>query len=396
MKEERWAVLLRDDFPAARQYAFFDIAYENCGSNFSADSVEEYFRHLTQLYPGMIKAGGEGKGVTIEVVRETRSFLASFLGAEDPSTIAFAQNTTQAMNLLLQSFPFEEGDNVVVGDLEHEAVLMPALALRKKGVQCRIARSNDGICLTAEKLLEQVDDRTRVVLVSYVQSRSGYRIDLAKLCRECHKKGIYVFTDAIQALGLIRVNVKKLGVDALVASGYKGLLGMEGMGFLYASPELTGKLVPVFCGASPVVRLDRERMEVICADERDARKFEVGTIPFASIYALREGIIRLNRIGMEKVEAYVSSCVEEIALLLTQMGYQIATPLEKEHRCNILLVCEKENVRLTDFALERGVCFSCGQEGYIRISVAPFTIPEDIEALAAVLREWKRVQSGRE
>lgn len=255
--DETWVAPLRAQFPVTKNLAFFDIAYENCGAAFLRESSELYYRHKADIRPGIVKAGGAGKGEVIGALAGARERLAAFLNAPGVRSLAFTANTCQAISLVLEGFPFRPGDNVVVGDLEHVSVLMPCLYLKRKGVECRIAASRGGMILTAEDLLARADEHTRVIAVSYVQSRSGYCVDLAALAAGCHARGIYLVTDAIQALGFRPVDVAALDVDALAASGYKGLLGAEGVGFCYLSDRLAPLIEPSFAGDSPALAVDR-------------------------------------------------------------------------------------------------------------------------------------------
>lgn len=386
---EPWVNELRAQFPVAQKLAFFDIAYENCGASFVRESMEQYLDQKADIRPGIVKAGGKGKGETIGIIADAREKLAKFLGAPSIQSVAFTENTCQAVNLLLQGFPFAPGDNVVVGDLEHVSVLMPCLYLKEKGVDCKVVPSKDGMTLSAEELLAAVDDHTRVVVVSYVQSRSGYKIDLPKLARECHKRGIWVITDAIQALGFQPVDVNELGCDALVSSCYKGILGVEGVGFLYCSDPLLELVKPTFAGDSPALTIDKEKWEIVCPEVRDARKFESGTIPFQAIYGLRAGISRLLEIGTDNIGRHVDACFRKVYEGMTALGYDIVTPFEPEHRCHSMAIRVDHNAEMVDYCLEHGVFFSKGVDSYIRIAVAPFTTQEDIDTLLKVAGDWK-------
>lgn len=388
--ERIWVDQLRREFPVAQKLAFFDIAYENCGATFAVASAEEYYRHKADIQPGIIKAGGAGKGATIGVMADAREKLAAFLNAPGPKNITFTANTCQAVSLALKALTYAPGANIVVGDIEHVSVLMPCLNMRSQGVTCKIAKSADGLRVTAKDLLEQVDEHTRIVAVSYVQSCSGYKMDLQYLVQECHKRGVLVITDAIQALGVTEVDVQALGVDALAASGYKGMLGIEGSGFLYCSDAMLKQLTPPFVCAGAAMTIDREAMELKCLDPLDGRKLEAGTIPFQSIYALRAGVSRLMEIGMDEVSAHVRACLQRLQRGLLELGYEIALPYDERFSCNSLMVRTDRNQEMTEFFLKNGVFFSCGKPGLVRMSVASFTTETDIARLLEVAALWKQ------
>ena len=387
---ERWVEELRGQFPVTKHLAFFDIAYENCGPTFAREAMELFYDHKADIRPGIVKAGGAGKGDTIGVVAETRALAARFLNAPGTKNIAFTKNTNEGVNLLLQGFPFRAGDNVVTGDLEHMSVLMPCLNLKRRGIGCKVARSPDGLSMPEQCLLDAADEHTRMIVVSQVQSCSGYQVDLKALARECHRRGIFLVTDSIQSLGFQRVDVADLGVDAVTASCYKGLLATEGVGLLYCADALLEQVEPVFAADSPALTIDREHWEIRCTDPLDARKFENGTISFMGIYGMRAGLERLLDIGMERVERHVSDCFEYLYRGLERQGYILATPFERRRRCHSLLVREARNQEMVGFFLERGVFFSRGREGFVRISVAPFNDRADLDTLLRVAGAWKQ------
>ena len=386
-QDPAWVSKLRSHFPVTKDWAFFDIAYENCGADYMEDALAEYFKDKVTLSPGMIKAGGSGKGNTIDVIHETRSLLARFLNAPDSRNIAFTLNTTQGMNLLLQSLSLKEGDSIVVSDIEHVAVLMPCLHLREKGVDVRIAHSENGLWATQEELLAMADETTKVIAVSYVQSSSGYRLDLASLAAEAHSRGILVLADVIQALGVLALDVQTLGADGIAACCYKGMLAAEGVGFVWCSDALLKHLHPVFAGANEATRFDRSTVSMQI-DQTDARKLEAGTLPFSSIYMLRAGLVRLLSVGMDSIGMHVARCLTQLQDGLEKAGVQVCVPDQQKNRCNSLLICETKNQELTDYLARHDVFISCSKPGYVRVSVAPFTTKADIDRLLFIMNKW--------
>ena len=287
----------------------------------------------------------------------------------------------------MQSFPFGPGDEVVIGDLEHVSVLIPVLGLQSRGVHIRLVPS-DGLMLTAEALIDALTEKTRMVVVSLVQSSSGYLIDIKKLTDACRARGIYVVTDAIQALGFMDVDPAALGIDALAASAYKGLLGIEGVGFLWCSDELLPCLRPSMPGPNPLLTPNRQTGELLLSDSMDARKLECGTLPFGPIYALSAGLDRIEFIGIPAIEMHIRQCLSRILAGIHALG--IATVPDEDRMCQSFLVCETDNAALTRYLAERNVYVSCGKPGFVRISVAPFTRSNDIDRLLSVLADWHR------
>lgn len=382
-----WLPDLRSQFPVTEHWAYFDSAYETGGARFLEKASERYFRDKSYFYPGIRQAGGSGKGAAIDLIEETRDLLAQLLNAGGGRHVAFTANTCQAVSLVLQSYPFQKGENVVVGDIEHVCVLYPAISLKQQGIEVRLVHPENEWDLTAERLLEQVDENTRFVVVSYVQSSSGYRIDLEKLTKECHKKGCYVLTDAIQALGFQKFDMEALGADGVAASGYKGLLSIEGGGFVCIADGLLEKLRPYMAGPNPALVIDRSTGTFFCKDELDCRKLEAGTLPFHTIYCLNESLKQIRKIGMDAIAGYVEECYQAVYKGLTELGYQIDTPLE--HHCHSMLVYTEQKEQMAAYFQAQGIFLTAGHGEHIRLAVAPFTSEEDIEKLLAAAAEWK-------
>lgn len=382
-----WLPELRRQFPVTEHWAYFDSAYETGSAYFLEKASERYFHDKSDFYPGIRQEGGSGKGAAIELIEETRELLAQLLNAKDGHHVAFAANTCQAVSLVLQSYPFQKGENVVVGDIEHVCVLYPVISLKQHGVEVRLVHPKNEWSLTAESLLERVDENTRFVVVSHVQSGSGYRIDMEKLTRECHKKGCYVLTDAIQALGFLKFDMQALGVDAVAASGYKGLLSIEGGGFVCIEDGLLQKLRPYMAGPNPALSIDRAAGTFTCKDELDGRKLEAGTLPFHTIYCLNESLKQIQKIGINAIADYVEQCYQTVYGGLKKLGYQIDTPLE--YHCHSMLVCTAQKEQMAAYFQAQGIFLNAGHGEHIRLAVAPFTSEEDIHCLLSAAKDWK-------
>lgn len=384
-----WVNELRELFPVAKKTTFLDIAYENGGSTFVAAAAEQFVRHWSDVSPTIVKMGGAGKGEIVGVVAETRQLVADLLGGVSPKNVAFTKNTNEGISIILQGFPFRPGDNVVTDDQEHSSVLLPCLNLQRRGVECRIAVSPDKVSVTPDLLWEHVDDRTRMIVVSHVQSSSGYRIDLEELARRCRENGIYLVVDAIQSLGFCPVDAKAWGVDAIASACYKGLLGIEGIGILYCDDKLLREVWPVFAAANACITIDRSDSpwKVSCNDPADARKLENSTLNFLGIYVLNEGLKRLLGIGIGAVYHHISSLVGILYEGLIDLGFEVATPQNAERRCHSLSIKMSDVHQGYRYFQDQGVFLSLSGGRFVRMSIAPFTTEEDIRTVLAIARD---------
>ncbi len=392
MEQEAWVEALRKEFPVAQKYAFFDVAYENCGAAFLRQALEDFFDAKADIYPGIKKAGGAGKGSMIGVIAHARELCAQLVGAPSVKNIAFTKNTNEGINIALHSYAFQKGDTILTSATEYSSVLLACLNMKRFGVSCTVIENHRPFT-TAEEYIAAMDEHTRMVVVSFVQSATGYQLDLKKLSTACRERGAFLIVDAIQALGLRPVDVKELGIDLLTTSGYKGLLATEGLGFLYCSDRLLPKLWPAFLADNDAVSIDTKTWEAVCLDPMDAQKFENGTISFPAIYALEAALRRILEIGTQKIFAHVSRIFEECYQTFQSLGFQIVTPWEPSFRCGSLVVhFGEDNREAVDFLLRNGVFISPAKNGCVRVSIGPWNTQEDVSKLAKAVQQFR--QSG--
>ena len=149
-------------------------------------------------------------------------------------------NVTIAQTAVLSSLDYPSGrDTIVMTELDFPSVryVYDQLATRL-GARIVVVPSNDGIRIDTERLLDAIDERTRLVAISHVLFRSAYIMDVAAICRRAHDVGALVSLDAFHSVGVIPVDVKALGADFLSGGVLKWLCGGPGGAFLYVAPEV--------------------------------------------------------------------------------------------------------------------------------------------------------------
>ena len=185
-----------------------------------------------------------------ERVEEVRRLCAALIGA-DEDEIAFVPNTTAGISLVAEGLPWRAGDNVVTLANEFPSNLYPWMNLGDRGVETRRVEAPQGR-VEVDQILERCDARTRLISVSWVGYASGWRMDLAELVERAHQRGILVFLDAIQGLGVFPMDVRQTPVDFLAADGHKWMLGPEGAGIFYVRREHLQRLRPIGVGWNSV------------------------------------------------------------------------------------------------------------------------------------------------
>jgi len=192
---------------------------------------------------GTIGFDEEAETRALEVARNE---MASLLHAKSDE-ISVLSSATEGICTVAWSLDFEKGVNVVSTDADFPSVVYPWMRLgRSKGCEVRLARNYDGR-VNEEDVERLVDKHTSVISISQVEYGTGQRFDLRWLSELAHSHGAILVVDATQSAGLMPIDVHADGVDALVAGGYKGLLGPFGSACLYVRADLIPRLEPPPC-----------------------------------------------------------------------------------------------------------------------------------------------------
>lgn len=308
-----------------------------------------------------------------------RAELAALVGAE-PDEVGFVGSTTLGVLAIALSIPWKKGDRVILFDGEFPANVTPwqrvaeRFELELELVPCAAFERSDeeGLALTRAALARGA----RMLAVSLVEFQSGLRMPVAQLAALAHEAGAEVFVDAVQAVGVVPIDLGALGADYLAAGAHKWLMGLEGAGFVVARRGARASLGALFAGwlshedglrflleGAGHLRYDRPlkaRPEV----------FEVGNVSAASFAALGASVGTLRAVGVERIFAHVSSYLDALEPMLVARGMQSARPPEAQRRSGILSVRPPAGVPLAGLARElgaRGVSVST-PDGYLRFS----------------------------
>lgn len=304
-------------FPLTTQFIFMNHAGVSPLSERARAAVGGLLEQLvSRPYPD---------GMAEEWADSLRGDLGRLVGAE-PDTIELVGGTTHSISLLAQGLDWKMGDNVVGARGEHPANVSPWMALRSRGVEYRLAEPVDGR-LTPDSVLGLVDERTRVVALSHVESWNGCRVDLEAIGTELDRRGIIFAVDATQSVGALRLDLSHLPVDFLSAGASKWLLGPKGIGFCYCRPELLRRLQSVLVGGGTVKR-SHEDFDNDPPDS--ARRFEESNLSVLDMAALSAGIDLLLEVGPDQVEEQVLGLARGLGKGLADRGYEIVEPWPRE------------------------------------------------------------------
>lgn len=381
-----WCNELRSQFPVTGLCTYMDSAYDCGGSLIGKSAANRYFEEWAPA-AAAARRGGPGREPFFKTADETREYIGNLLGGVPARNVTITKNTNEGFNIIMQGFEFEPGDNVVIFDREHVAIIAPCLnAAQSRGVTCKFARMDENFNPSIETLWEQVDDHTVMVLVSHVQSLTGYKLDLKKLGRRCKERGIFLIVDGIQSLGLNSFHAEEWGVSAVSGGGYKGLGAFISIGYLYCCDELLKKVSPTFisCNYFQVfVEYDGNIPRLNCREPLNASKFDNGSSDYLGIYVFHDSLKKILEIGTDNIEAHIGHLLDKLYAGLQELGYTLITPAESQKRCASLCIKSEHAAQINRHFTENNIIASCSGGQYIRMSLGAYSNEEDIEKTLA-------------
>ncbi|MBW5448795.1 aminotransferase class V-fold PLP-dependent enzyme [Cohnella sp. CFH 77786] len=337
------------------------------------------------------------------ILFEGRKRLARLFRVANPNDIAFTLNATHALNMAIQGL-LQPGDHVIATSLEHNSIRRPLEALRRtRGIEVTYVPTDDRGRLDLDRVEAAVQSRTRLLAATHSSNLLGSILPVQELGALARGRGIRFLVDASQSAGVLPIDVEFMNIDLLAFPGHKGLMGPQGTGGLYVSPEL--ELEPLLYGGTgsrsespeqPTVRPDR---------------YEAGTPNTVGIAGLTAGVEFVLGETVEKIQAREKTMTDKLMEgLLGLPGIKVLGPELGEDRTAIVsFVIEGIDPSETAFILDQqfGIavrsgfhCTPLGHEsagttetGAVRASPGYFTAESEIvsfiDAVGEIVKAYR-------
>ena len=385
---------VRKLFPATERWTYMNVAVRGLLSTRVREAVDTYID--SHQY------GTWQKDAELAMIERTRESFAKLVNAE-PDEVAFTKNASEGLSSIAAALPWEPNDNVVYcPELEHPNNVYPWLNLNKRlGVETRSAEPDEGR-LPPERIVELMDESTRLVTVPTVSFSPGFITDIAPIARRCRELGTFLLVDAAQSVGVEHTDVKAMDIDGLTLATQKGMMAFYGTGFLYCRREWAEKIRPVYLARFGVA-LDADRhetaMDVAQLEyARGARRFDLGNYNYLGATAAEASMELIHELGTPAIEEYVKGLAFRMIEGMLELGLPVAGGAPGPHIGHIVAVGTSGGGRhytaddprmnsLHDHLIANGVRLAI-RRGVLRFSLHVYNNEDDVDRVLQLTKEW--------
>lgn len=391
---------IRRDFPILsrqiynRPLIYLDNAATTQKPKCVVDAIaEEYYNLNANVHRGVHYLSQQAT----ELHESARVKLKNFIGAHSEREIVFTRGTTESLNLLafsLGEWLLNEGDEVVVSEMEHHSNIVPWQMLReRKGIVLKVIPVDDRGNLLMNEYKALFTERTKLVSIAHVSNVLGTINPVDEMAKIAHDNGCLIIVDGAQSVPHMPINVSQMDCDFLVFSGHK-MYGPTGIGVLYGKESLLEKMPPYQGGGEMIKSVSFEKTIY----EELPYKFEAGTPDYVGSHALGIAVDYLNQIGMENVARYED---ELLCYAMQQMQHVegmifygesvqkdavISFNIQNIHHLDLGTLLDRLGVAIrTGHHCAQPVMQRFGVEGMARASFALYNTKEEIDAFVAAL-----------
>jgi len=315
---------IRADFPILtrtvgdRPLVYLDSANTSQKPQVVIDAIAEHYReHNANVARAMHTLGAEATAA----YEGGRARIADFIGANRPEEVVFTKNASEALNLIAHTVggQLKPGDEVVISVMEHHSNIVPwQLVCERTGATLRWFDITDDGRLDLEKAAAEnlINERTRIVSVTWVSNVLGTVNPIATLAEQAHAVGALLAVDGSQGVPVMPTDVAALGCDLLAFTGHK-MVGPTGVGVLWGRYDLLESLPP-FLGGGEMIEIVTMQGSTFAPPPH---RFEAGTPPIAQGAVLGVAADYLAGIGMEAIRSHEEQITEHALRSLQELPY---------------------------------------------------------------------------
>ena len=294
----------REDFLMLnKDIIYFDSGATSLKPYILAETISDYYNN----YSANSHRGDYDISLKVDTVFEnTRKLVKDFINAKDTNQIVFTNNATDSLNKIIFGYfknYLKKGDEVLITKSEHASNVLPWFELQDEiGIKVNYIPLDIDLKVTMDNVKKSITPNTKVISIAHITNVVGDIRPIEEICKYAHKKGIKVLIDGAQGVPHTKMDVKKIDMDFLVFSAHK-MCGPTGVGVLYCKEKYLEEIKPIIVGGGMNSSFEYNGTKVY---NKMPYLLEAGTPNIAGIIGFGSTINYLNKIGMNKIEKYVS------------------------------------------------------------------------------------------
>ena len=334
-----------------------------------------------------------------------REQVRAFVNARKTEEIVFTRGTTEAINLVAQTFcesQMQPGDEVVVTDMEHHSNIVPwQLQAQRRGIAVKHLPITDrgelcdaNVQRCCDMVAAQLTERTRLLCLAHVSNVLGTVNPVTEVIRVAHERGISVLVDAAQSAPHMPIDVQAMDCDFMAFSGHK-MYGPTGIGVLYGKEEWLDRLPPYQGGGEMIDHVSWEHTTF----EHLPFKFEAGTPDYVATHGLAVAIDYINKVGLDNIAAHERALTQYCMTQLRDIeGMRLFGEAEDKDAVVSFLVGNIHHLDMGTLLDRLGIAVRTGHHcaqplmrrlgvtGTVRASFAMYNTMEEVDLLVAGIK----------
>jgi kynureninase len=259
-------------------------------------------------------------------------------------------------------------------------------AQQPRGARVHMVKTDDGITVPLERMLDAIDETTLLVPMSHVIFRSAFIQDAKAIIDKAHKVGAMVVLDTFQSLGTVPVDVQALNTDFACGGVLKWLCGGPGVGYLYVRPDLGNKLKPTFTGWTA----DQNPFAFEIGPVRytdPPYRFMNGTPHIPALEAARPGLKIIADAGIERIREKSKRQTARLIELASQHGWRVNTPRDAEKRGGTVSIDMPDAQEVCRELIKREILVDYRPKAGVRMSPHFYNTDAELEIGMAAVEE---------
>jgi len=364
---------IRSEFPALERWTYLNTATFGQVPRRAGEAVARHLARRDQMACSDFMQW-------FDDADRIRARIASFIHCE-AADIAFIQNASVALSLLLGGLDWKTGDRIVT--LENEFPNHYYYPSHLQGCGAEFVETS------WERFYDCLSPRTRLVAISTVNYATGFRPPLEELCAELQRRGIMLYLDGTQSLGALPFDVSRVKPDLFAVDAYKWMLSPNGAGFMYVSPQLRERLAPAVIGwRSHRGWRNHENLHHGTPEfASEAERYEGGMLSFALLYAMDAVIGMMQEIGTDRIEERVMRLAGMTRDVLRAAGAILPADRGPHYDSQIVTArFEGRDASAIARQLQSHHVLVAARHGNLRVSPHFYNNEADLERLAETMR----------